>query len=165
MRDYRENLVQVEFFAPLMGESLNEVLSLAFNRSLEGDRIKTVVRFHDSGGRLSKAVTRLTAEESKTEHITSAWDVFLSMWGWSWIDRLKRRRIHTLRLAKDLLKQAVDANQVYVENPDWTFRPIERNEAHEIVEKVSFSWAAWYFIFAPGDLGTDTPGKTIIAQL
>ena len=165
MRDYRENLVQVEFFAPLMGESLDEVLSEALNRSLEGDRIKTVVRFHDRGGRLSTAVARLEAEGSKTEQITSLWDVFLSMWGWSWVDRLKRRRIRTLRLAKDLLRQAVDADQVYVENPDWTFRPIARNEAHELIEKVSFSWAAWYFIFAPGELGTDSPGKTVIAHL
>lgn len=178
-----ENIVQIEFFAPLPDSSLQEVLSSALARGLEGDRIKTVVRIPDRGGKLTRAIKKLAKVSQIPDRTQSSEGFFegsipslknslVLLWIFIWepfrrSKARKRLQRHLLMLGKKSLRDALLLRQdsVFVETEGWAFRPVQDNEVHELAERVSFCPNAWYFVFAPGEMTSHSPGKTVCSSL
>ena len=176
----KPNIVQAEFFhvGGEPGMSFNAFLGQVQERILDGFSdlragmnpadvrigIKTCVRFYDYTG----AVTREVAREQKAREYL---DRTLKEPGeqMSLIRRyLLYRRVKRLlkeaspytRLSHALCTKALAAalrkqNPVVIETWDHRFRPLKREEAHEVLEGIRRSKHSWIFCFEHNDLLAD----------
>jgi hypothetical protein len=68
-----------------------------------------------------------------------------------------RRGIRRLRddlqkhAPRELTKAIRDVRSVAIERSDYSYRPMQSSEAHELLEAARAAHSVWLFVFAPGD--------------
>lgn len=169
----KHNIAQVEFFhvggkdtrsLDALLEELEERVADAFELVLRGGEarsgIKTVVRFFDIGGTLTALALQAEALRRRNREVMGA---FLGATGFRrwWFDKRGRRlarkslalKDKVKTLAAEQLREAIKASRdVAVERLDHSFRPLRKEEAHELVVAAEKARGAWLFVFKPNDL-------------
>jgi hypothetical protein len=165
-------IVQVEFFSPAISnaKSIEQAMCLASERAMDGDRIKTVVRFRDKDGTLAKKIDSLAKSRDLTSFKRESFiGRFRRDWRliWNLPSPEKRQSSKVLETTKATIRDALTGKSgVAVEDRDFRFRPVRGDEVYELTERFTRSSAAWYFVFPPcDDLCTETLGTHIAACL
>jgi hypothetical protein len=134
--------------------------------------IKLCVRYYDADG----SATKFIRESEEIEYAYGATLMSLSSTtGWRKIwqhikfNRLAKRRSSNERRRIDVavggLTQALSKRApVGVEDWEHRYRPLRREEAHELVEAARASKSAWLFLFSHNDLLADK-NKCIVALM
>lgn len=167
------NIVQAEFFH-VGGKrivTLTDLLKECWSRALDNallvetgmepslSGIKTVVRFHDFSG----AMTRLVQEYQQADtRATLIFEKFFSeprWWKRKWLEYCHTKCFRKARRLKRLCSQRVQNEllnrapaEIAVEYSDDTgrkFRMVRANEYHEIREAIRKSKNDWIFVFEP----------------
>lgn len=171
------NIVQCEFFAPSLPTLEGTALDV-LARSADGMRAKTVVRFYDDGHvtRCVEAYQRLAEtekalldgfppEETRKGLFPGLRRRLASMRLDAIFADQGHARIRTLVAAKRQLALALSEGTVALE--PWSmepFRPVRRDEAHELKAAAARSDSAWFYVFPYGPLCADAPGRAIAYQ-
>lgn len=157
------NLVQVEFFHVVKRRvSLKSLYGEIKERLVDGGKIKTVVRFYDEGGELTRLARKTGVVDRKNDETVTLFPDATGLLLWildirsRWFARKslelsKKRR----RLAIKGLHRAAPSGQVMVEQEDRSFRFVHKNEIQELLEASLSSSDAWIFVFEHNDLGAD----------
>ncbi|MDB5265074.1 MAG: hypothetical protein JWN64_645 [Parcubacteria group bacterium] len=163
------NIIQIEFFPPA-----GNVIQASREALETGDfshRSKTVVRITDRNNKLTKHVSKVSSLEKRQDEavkrLNTVWDrrqqrhySRLARWlGW----RLSRVSKQSIPLAVRALREAIDSDElVGIEpHPRKSFRALERNEVHEMFERLQVTWEIWFFVFPGGSLLSDELDKMI----
>lgn len=184
MATRQTNIVQAEFFhvggkdTPSLkalfaecGERVADSLELTLQGYEAHSCIKTVVRFFDETGNLTKIAIKAERIKKRNKKLL---DDFTGATGLQrWLLDIKSRWLagkiialseEARMLASGYLCEAIrTSHEVAVECDDHSFRSIKGNEAHEIVESASNSRRVWLFVFRPNNLLADT--NTLVACL
>lgn len=166
------NLVQAEFFhIGRRSRSLTEDLAEASERMYEDIQyviqggmlayptsMKTTVRFpDDKRGTLTRLACTLQQYRKEQEDIYAAFSMAPEIRR-AWLNwRSKRLAELCLTLgtqARDcasdrLVMLAKEPDQIAIERIDRSFRPVCRNEVHELCERAQYASRAWLFVFEP----------------
>ena len=145
------------------GERVADGLELVLQGGEARSGIKTVVRFVDVENKLTALALQAEALKKRDREIMEAFPNTTGLRRW-WLDRQSRTlagkslalkdKVRTL--AAQQLRKAVKASQdVAVERSDHSFRPMRREEAHELVVAAEKAKAAWLFVFKSNDLLAD----------
>ena len=145
-------------------ERAKDGLELALQGNNRRSGIKTVVRFHDQRGRLTSITRRYEKTERRDREIFSKFLTatelrrrLLDLWGRGLAGKSQRLRTAACILAAEELRNAIQTSaQVTVEQADNRFRPMRRDEAHELLESAAQAKYVWLFIFKPNDLLADS---------
>ena len=153
------NIVQAEFFHVAVS-SFEELEEDCARRIAEGSRIKTVVRFYDEDGQITKHVQLLKKTEKEFNRLRASFQTagwlqrqflriklnLISKWLWP----LKGALVPLL--SNKFVAAVRTRSQVAVECDDCSFRDAFSEELHELRESVRTSRNAWVFIFPPDRL-------------
>lgn len=177
MKNAELNIVQAEFFhvggteTPTFEalleecrERVKEGLELVLRGHEGRPHIKTVVRFFDETGELTRLALKADQLKRRDKKIL---DGLVSSTGLRrWFLNLKSRRLagqtlalqETARLlAAHRLRDAIKASRtVAVEKFDHSFRLVRKDELHELAESATNSRNVWLFVFRPNNLLSDT---------
>ena len=154
------NLVQAEFFHVGNEQKLTACREEFLRRKLEGSSFKTVIRFYDEGGAVTRFVQRESALQRQHLKVLKA---FVRA------DELERIKLDPRRkwlenktttlpkeremLAAQQLQLAIKRSErVAVECLDHSFRIAHRNELHELLEAVNKAVNVFLFVFEPNEL-------------
>ena len=169
----QHNIAQVEFFhvggkdTPSLdvlfdecGERIADGLELVLQGCEAKSGIKTVVRFFDESGSLTKIALKAARLSRQDRALMNNFANAGGLRRW-WLDIQSRRLAgqsialkEKLRmLAAEQLREAISASRdVAVECFDHSFRPMRREEAHELIVATEKAKSAWLFVFKPNDL-------------
>lgn len=175
------NIVQAEFFhvGGKEGQSLEDMMSEAGERihvavsailegvppSMAGARIKTTVRFFDEDGSLTRYVGASEKLESRYNELLMGFPEDASglrgMWHRLRFISLAGRKMRHEKMRHTVTFRALEAavrgrQPVALEDWEHCFRPLERNEEHELLEAVRSSRNLMLFLFRPNNLLSDT---------
>ena len=172
MRFERPTIAQIEFFPPVK-HSLTATLFDVGERARDGLRYKTVVRFYDRDDKITRYLkARNWHAEARHKASVACHNshglrrVFHHMQKVWHSARESQMTAGVLPLAQKELRDAVARkDQVAVEPASGSFRPMDANEAHEILESADAACYAWFFVFPYGDLHADSPGNTCIRYM
>jgi hypothetical protein len=167
------NLAQVEFhhvgrkqnptsleIASATGELIESLLSSLATGKVPSTRSKTVVRFFDTTGELTKVALESTKLVNEDANLTDAYrmasppgKVMISKRG----QKVAGARLLLMKTCgqiaiREFRNTVKSAQEIAVENPDHTFRLAEHNELHELVEAATGAYSVWLFVFEPNDL-------------
>ncbi len=155
------NLVQIAFFhLHYQGKSVEAITREADERARDGSSIKTIIRINDVDGHLTEAVRRLSKQTAVSETVFA--QVEASRWRVVRMIRIfkaeranaevSRLEAETKRLAVEKLEQAfLLSRDVAVERYN-EFRLVREDEMHELLESARAATCAWFFVFAPNNL-------------
>ncbi len=169
MFSHRPRLVQAEFFPPSK-ETLEKTLADVHERARNRMRSITVVRFIDRRG----AVTRIARRYQELRILNwQLWRDATSAQG-SRLHRIGRRsqsvagemlRLEPKKIAvsvrairAELAQRRLIATEDSSAGP---FRISNRDEHHELVERISFATKVWLWVYPEMDLLTESPGTSI----
>lgn len=166
-------IIQVEFFSPDISSAptIEKALERALERGVDGDRIKTVFRFTDESKKIPKRVAvsqRRDLRVDRDSFLIRLWRSFFNPVLDPGSSTRERKEDKLVSLTKKQLISQIRSgeHEVATENPDYSFRPILPDERHELIERISRSQRAWFFVFSPNaDLCTDSPGEVIHYKL
>lgn len=175
------NIVQAEFFhiGGREDQSLEDMMREARERihvavseildgvppSISGSRIKTAVRFFDGDGSITRYIAASEKLESRYDKLLVGFPEDTSNWQGMWYRlrfiRLAGRKMRHEKMRHEVVLRALEVavrGQQLVALEDWerNFRPLERNEEHELLEAVRSSHNLILFLFRPNDLLSDT---------
>lgn len=181
MKAEKPNIVQAEFFhvggdpnmsfESFMAQMQERVLD-GFNDLRGGmdpadikSGIKTCVRFYDYSGAITQAVIRdqkvqkdldeTLVELQKQQSLIRRYLLYRRFKRLSKEMEPGKSRSHTLSVK--LLAAALRKREpVAIERWDHHFRPLRRDEAHEVMEGIRRSKRSWIFCFEYNDLFSDT---------
>ena len=133
-------------------------------------RYKTVIRFYDQDEKITRYLkTRNWHAEAKhkasvachhSRGLRRLFHQLQEVWHSAWESQMTAG---VLPLAQKAFRDAVmRKDQVAVEPASGYFRPMQANEAHEMLESADAACYAWFFVFPYGNLHTDSPGKVCI---
>jgi hypothetical protein len=169
------NIVQAEFFHVGGGHSsLKDVIDDCKERIADGldlvmqggearSDIKTVVRFYDVGGVLTRLAQQAEVLKKRNRICMDSFVNATGLRRW-WLDRQSRRfagkilrlkddvRTHTAVQLREVVQASLD---VAVERGDHSFRLMRREESHEITIAAERAKSVWLFVFQPNDLLSD----------
>lgn len=171
MEKDRPNIVQVEFFLVNMRGTLENLLTECQERTEDDARIKTVIRFFDKTGTATDFILCVSRIDKKLQKLRDT--IAYSKVPWKTIQNMRTIRLmkkravlkeKSVQLAVGWIHSAIQNQQpVAIENPDYSFRSVEKNETHELIETTSKSTSVWLFVFEPNFLLSDT--NTLIAAV
>ncbi|HUO56461.1 MAG TPA: hypothetical protein VMU27_03445 [Candidatus Paceibacterota bacterium] len=181
----QENIVQAEFFHVGGGDtpSLEALFDQCRERVKEGlelelrgvesrSRIKTVVRFFDESGKLTKLAFKAERLHKKDNQVLQAFLKAKGLRRW-WLNHQSRRlagqtlalKEEARLLAAEHLRLAIrKSRDVAVEHSDHSFRLARKDETHELVESAYRSTGVWLFVFRPNHLLSDTNASVACAM-
>lgn len=173
------NIVQIEFFLidvihqqsieelkKELDEATEEILTLA-RHGIETWGIKPTVRFFDTTGVLTKFVVRAEdVSKGRDEALKKFGEAFaqnskLKKIFWEARRQWLHRKMSSLRteagmLARAHLREAIErGEEVALQRMDRSFRPLWRQEVHELLEAAESSKNVWFFVFKPNELRAD----------
>lgn len=170
------NIAQVEFFHvggrhttsldalfDESGERIADGLEFVLQEGEAKSGIKTVVRFYDESGALTRIARKAAELSSKNRALLNDFVKAGSLRRW-WLDlqscRLAGQSIALkeqvkLLAAEQLRKAVIASRDVAVERSDHAFRPMRREEAHELIVAAEKAKGVWLFVFKPNDLLAD----------
>ncbi len=167
------NIIQIEFFS-LIGSSLEEVVNSASDRALEGGRVKMVVRLFEGSFAFTTRLQEITRLDNSYIDLVSALQDAKGLRRGLLIWKVSQNRNKRQHLARPLLPMAVDCLERALNNADKvcfepssinSFRPLMRSEEHEAIERAKQSNHVWIFIFPPGPLLSESPGKVLTSYI
>lgn len=157
------NIVQAEFFHT-DAESLNAVVAQCVERITDGSPIKTVVRFFDDDGAMTKQVLKLENLMKRRTALNTV--IFNSQGIWQRIQEVRYqrlgRKINKNKKSAQLLATAKlemfarASRPIAIEHGEHRFRIAYRDETHEILESARAATDVWFFVFRPNFLLADT---------
>ncbi|PCH92051.1 hypothetical protein COB80_00905 [Candidatus Kaiserbacteria bacterium] len=166
------NIVQVEFFHVVSeSKSVEKIFSESTQRTLDAYPIKTVVRFYDPEGRMDGKIIKCESLhkwcEKLAKEITDTsglWRSVLNMAHRHYSKKYLRVKTSFLLLAiSEAREKILSSMDIVVEQSDHSFRKIQDDESHEILERIERSKRVWLFLFKSNDLLGDTP--TLISKI
>jgi hypothetical protein len=171
------NIVQAEFFHVGGGdtpslealfdecrERVKEGLELVLQGVESRPRIKTVVRFFDESGKLTRHALKAERLHKKDRQTLQAFIHAKGLRRW-WLNRQSRRlagqslalKKEARLLAAEQLRFAIrKSREVAIERSDHSFRHARKDEVHELAESAQNSTGVWLFVFRPNHLLSDT---------
>ena len=173
MTQRRPNIIQIEFqIAPF--ESFEALQAECLERLVEGGRSKTVVRFFDLDGSITRLVRRLSnlsqARERNLELFHNERGLMRAYRNWQ-SKKLAGKELdftaHACCIAQKRLRIAFEAGERVLIEPGSlsSFRSVRRDEEHELLETISRPEGAWFYVFPFGELGADSPGQIIVSYM
>ncbi|MGH2506305.1 MAG: hypothetical protein ACREGH_01530 [Minisyncoccia bacterium] len=179
------NIVQAEFFHVGRGstpslealldecrERVKENLELVLQGVESRSGIKTVVRFFDESGKLTKLALKSEQLNKKDRQVLHDFINAKGLWRW-WLNRQNRRLAGQSLVLKEKarllgveeLRLAIrKSREVAVERPDHSFRLARKDESHELIESAQNSKGVWLFVFRPNNLLSDTNVSVVCAM-
>ncbi len=158
------NIVQAEFFhITMLHTSWGAMFEECAERVVDGSPIKTVVRFHDNYGFVTKFVSEATALQRAHNKILDEFQEVGPIRRW-FLDRksrkLARKIIEAGNFARDLAAERVDKvintnGEIAVECRDRSFRLARGEELYELCMATGKATGVWLFVFQPNDLLAD----------
>ncbi len=155
------NIVQLEFTFLPNNLSLDDVMKLTYERAIESGSAKVVLRLPDHDGTL----TELTKQNQSVSFLIEWIDMRYAKAGrlgklilkpWYSALHKKERQLEPLLPAQRAALHALKSEEkLAIENPDWSFRYVQPNERHELMERVIASQKVLVFVFRPMDLCGD----------
>jgi hypothetical protein len=173
MADTRYPIAQVEFLHLRVGEdaTLGSLFVEAAARALEhmpdalaGSRerlgTKTVVRFYDERGELAELARRYRELSLRERIVMQTFPVATGVRRWRLNRESKRNAGESLSIRaqvaskgrRDLADALKRGRPVGIELADNTFRPVEKDEVHELLERAARAKGAQLFVFRPAEL-------------
>ncbi|MDE1925451.1 MAG: hypothetical protein KGH79_04750 [Patescibacteria group bacterium] len=157
------NIVQAEFFHTAGAESLNELCLTIIGGLADGAPIKTVVRYYDDTGFITRCALevdrlRIKALYEKKNLPVRRGILALLVRFLVWRAKVHQDRAEQIlqRILGSALQNAIrNASPMAVETADHRFRMAEPDELHELQEAARRSGKAWLFIFKNNDLLSD----------
>ncbi len=164
MADYR-NIVQAEFFlVNTRGASSDqELLGEIRGRREDGAPIKTTVRFHDEGGFVTEFAQELARLEEGHKILQTKFLAARGLWRrWLFsrfcraVKKIDAEMARVKVFAADQLHTVAETHgSIAIEQSDHSFRPLQADEVHELLEAADRAKGAWIFVFGPTDLLAD----------
>ena len=152
------NIVQAEFFHVGKGApSLQAVASECAERAIFGSPIKTVVRFLDVDGSMTRFALKFTEVEKKCRELAtdSIGPGYLQRMFARWKHhRLVSKKVAMMNERKPLALRQLTAlmgtfEQVAMEQRNHSFLLLRHDERHELLESARAAVDVWLFVFQP----------------
>lgn len=156
----QSTIVQAEFYHTDSRLPLKAQLQDCIERAIDGSNVKTVMRFYDFGAVVTKIIANLCEAERKKAALQAAFlragCVRQYVLDWQiWYQSVKIQTLQEMgkEYAIRLIRDAFDAGeQVVIERSDSSFRPVHRNEQHELLEAAAASYDAVLSVYEPVDM-------------
>lgn len=170
------NIIQAEFFH-VGGEDINSLEDLSAELSeriadglelvLQGGEsyssIKTVVRFFDRNGSVTRLTQKFERMNQRKEAVFKASmsanglkQVWLNFQSRYYVNKAYSLRKQAEHLAvQEFITAIRKLNEIAVECVDHSFRHARSNEIHDLCERAQMATGIWLFIFKPNDLLAD----------
>lgn len=174
MTQVLHNIAQIEFFHvggsevkslgglfAQMAERVRDGLELSSGGERDSwNGIKTTVRILDKTGALTKLALASTQTRDERSNTLDEFESAKGFHRWRLNGRSKRLAGKSLRIQAEARRVATREVEcairtyglVGIETMDRGFRPIARDEAHEVIERCHHSTGAWVFVFEPNHL-------------
>lgn len=163
------NIVQAEFFHclrdPESAEALKDLLRELVDRKSTGSSIKTSLRFYDGEEALvTKSVLSLERRREKRESLSNrlldgsgVWPLITNFQHHYACRKMRRMEQRHLSLIRSTAASRVQSSphEVAIECNDHSFRQLERDEVHELLESLQKVHGVWTFVFRPNELLAD----------